>query len=304
MDTLNTFTTAAISLSLLLVCTNSIYSCNCNTNLGCYELTMYACPFRNPPSEAQPWSAHSASSKKGLVSFLSLQLSNIPAVAAMQWPDDIRWTKELSNAGGGKKCLEQFGSGNGRGCSVLELCAWPQLSGTVDPNRTAQITIQRKKRDCSHSNEAMSTDVFPTLCCLSVTEHYTVFFIWRPLICPLDCSVCAVLTHLSDKVRKRREVRIYRPNPMSYMCHICIYSHYVAIILPFWFQRFYEESTFLVLMYFLFLWLFFSSALFIYTYFLCDGLSCIFQYSVETAPWEMPLKRLNTHINSCSKANN
>lgn len=76
-----TWTRWAIHLSLLPVCTYSIYYCNCNTKMGCAAMNrtpqpLYACPFWEfsaplPPG-THPWSAHRASSKKGLASFLSV----------------------------------------------------------------------------------------------------------------------------------------------------------------------------------------------------------------------------------------
>lgn len=89
------------------------------------------------------------------------------------------------------------------------------------------------------------------------------------------------------------------------MYHISIYSHYVviAIILPFWFQRFSEESTFLVLMYFLFLWLFFSALLYIYMYFMCWIEAAFFSTVLKQHPGKLK-QRLNAHLNGCSKQNN
>lgn len=72
-----TWTRWAIRLSSLLVCTYSIYYCNSNTKMGCSAVSRPCTHvhFENSvhlPSEAHAWSAHSASSKKGLASFLSV----------------------------------------------------------------------------------------------------------------------------------------------------------------------------------------------------------------------------------------
>lgn len=108
-----TFSDRAIQLSLLLICTYSIYYWNCNTNMGCrisfFSFQLWTDPVCTrmsirrtqctSPSKAHPRSARSASSKKGLGTFLFLSRkpSDIPAVAATQWMNGSDGQRTPSN---------------------------------------------------------------------------------------------------------------------------------------------------------------------------------------------------------------
>lgn len=168
------FSDRAVHLSLLLVYTYSIYHCNCNTTTGrrlslnCMHAHLEKCR-APPPLRLFLGAAHSTSSKKGLGPFLSVSLnrqtfqlqrrcSGWTGQMAKQKMKPIEHTNELDLADWkrehphGKLIICQSAKwesllANWDISAYRLLCAW-KLSRTADPNRTAQIRIHLKQRDC------------------------------------------------------------------------------------------------------------------------------------------------------------